>query len=496
MKKYLLIILCAITIISCEDLVDVQPKSNYTFANFWNNEAEATAGIMSIYNQMQTTFMNNYAMWGDARCDYIDLYNTIDQQVVLLNNQSLTPGLSSADWSGLYKIISRSNFALKNIPLVKDGSFLSGKRLNLKGEAFFSRALAYFYIVRIWGDAPLVLEPYDNSTLENQVARDPAEKIWKQIVADLDSAGKYLPSDYGSNESSYNFTNYRNNRGRATKCAAYAVQTDVFMSLPTPNYFKADSVFNLLKGFSRYYVSPNTTYPTGWKLWQNATNTGYGDLLMRRDAAVTYPSEGIFEIQFNYPTEKQRSNMSNLWHSNNNTMCPSDEFYMLFEATDSRRNYYSTKSYNGNFCKIFKFLGPTYGAFQVAPANNFDQNIVLYRLADVMLLTAEAKNQLGDKAGAVALLNEVRRRAYAPNVAPKQAAAVSTEELQNIILTERAKELLGEGKRWFDLVRTNKETLAGVTDGKDGVVWPIYYNHLVANKKLKQNRKYGTGDSE
>ncbi|NJO69229.1 MAG: RagB/SusD family nutrient uptake outer membrane protein [Bacteroidetes bacterium] len=300
-----------------------------------------------------------------------------------------------------------------------------------RGEAFFARALSYFYIVRVWGEAPLINFPYDSDTLDFEVPSAPVERIWAQITADLDSASLYLPNEYNS-ENSYNFDNFRLNRGRATRAAAWAAQTDVYMWLK--NYQKADSVATKFETLTRYYNSSS-------KKWNLAVN--FGDISLRRDKLITYPAEGIFELQFN-KDEGAESNMSTLWHSNFNTFGASDKFINLFESQDSRKVFYDAN-------KVYKFFGPVYANYQTI---NKDQNIILYRLADVLLLRAEALNKLGNKTKAVELMNIIRARAMLPASSVTESSTV--DEIENALLDERAKELLGEGKRWFDLVRTGK----------------------------------------
>ncbi|NJO69230.1 MAG: hypothetical protein HC830_08070 [Bacteroidetes bacterium] len=122
MKKHsfiYLLLIAVIGMVSCEKMIELEPKSNYTFNNMWSNEAEATSGILAIYNQMQSTFKTNYAYWGDGRSDMLVRYNNDNEALYLIDN-ALVATMSSSDWNSLYKVISRSNFAIKYIPKVPD----------------------------------------------------------------------------------------------------------------------------------------------------------------------------------------------------------------------------------------------------------------------------------------------------------------------------------------------------------------------------------------
>src|SRR5690606_10578021 len=123
-----------------------------------------------------------------------------------------------------------------------------------------------------------------------------------------------------------------------------------------------------------------------------------------------------------------------------------------------------------------------------------DKNVMIYRLADVMLLRAEALNARNQRAQAFLLVNKIRERAGLIAIAADEYEAYTEEEAQEIILTERQKELCFEGKRWFDLVRTGRaievmQPINGMSD-PNNLVWPINLNVIRQNPQIEQNEFY------
>lgn len=123
-----------------------------------------------------------------------------------------------------------------------------------------------------------------------------------------------------------------------------------------------------------------------------------------------------------------------------------------------------------------------------------DKNIILYRLSDILLLRAEALNQLNRPADAIAIVNQMKVRAGEVALQPTDYNTLSKSQIEDIILNERSKELCFEGKRWFDLVRTGKaisvmQPINGLNN-VDNYVWPISLNEIRLNPLLKQNSYY------
>jgi len=135
------------------------------------------------------------------------------------------------------------------------------------------------------------------------------------------------------------------------------------------------------------------------------------------------------------------------------------------------------------FPKYTKYLGTLTGTRET---RFYDANIIIYRLADIVLLKAEILNELGRTEDAITELNRIRTRAALP-----ATTAQTQAEVKDAILQERYVEFCAEGKRWFDLVRNGVVTRELPTITNPGnLLWPINENILNANPRLEQNAFY------
>lgn len=469
MKKILIIIILSSLFFSCEDYLELNPKSEYTASNMWNNEKEATGVMMSAYDEMRNVFKKGYAWYGDFRSGYFSRENNSVEAQKLCDN-TLDATISSSDWNGLYRIISLCNYTLYYTPLVPDPAFNKTNRNRLRGEAFFVRALTYFYIARIWEEAPLITIPYNTTDLNFEVEPTKNVDMFGQIKADIDSAVFYLPAERVSDNSTQN---RRINRGRASTYSCWALKADVHMWLK--EYQAAIDAVKLFEGVSRYYNSAQKS----WKLERD-----WHYMFLRRDnvnAAYRYPDEMIFEIQFNNQ-ELAYSNQWSLWSNSWPDVYYKPNFEKLMDLNrDTIRGQADIMQ------------GGRYGKYRIdyKNADPEDANIIMYRLSDLLLLSAEAHNRLGDKKTAIDIVTLIRERVnVAPDVYPI-SESMSMEDIEEEIRKERVRELLAEGKVWFDMVRQGKTSMAGVNSLMN-IYWPIHSDNLKTNPKLKQNSYYVT----
>src|SRR5690606_12359445 len=219
MKKLTIIIGCALITIfgSCDDsILDKDPISSFSANGFYKNASDARAGVNGIYNGVQSAFRQNFAYWGEGRADAVQTNHAGDP--FALQQNSLTPIITSARWNNLYIVISRANYAIKYIPQVFEGEE-GVLRNQLMAQARALRALAYFYAVRVWGDVPLILEPYESINQELFVNRTDSETILNQIEEDLRFASEHAAASYDA----------ARNRILITKGGADGLLTQVYM---------------------------------------------------------------------------------------------------------------------------------------------------------------------------------------------------------------------------------------------------------------------------
>lgn len=442
-----------LTTFSCsEDVLQRDPVSSFSAQGFYKTSSDAQAGVYGIYDAVQSTFSSNFSLWGEGRADAVSTNQSGDP--FLLQQNTLNSILNSARWNNLYETISRANYAIKYIPSVfdePDNEF----GLQLVGQARALRAFSYFYAVRVWGDVPLIVDPYESIQQNIFPARTDKELVLNQIEADLIFAAENCRANFGGER----------DRILITRGTADAMLTQLYMW--RKDYPKAISSAEKVLANNLYsLVTIND--------WSRVFTQGYSN-------------ESIFEIGYN----EVQTNALRLFYAlgSDSNFFPSEEFRDAFEEGDLRQNLiYDVTEVQPR--KIWKFFGEGFSDESPDPS---DKNIVMLRLADIMLLKAEAHNMLVETEEALSLLNTIRNRAGLP--ALEEATAISLYgDVEAAILHERLIELSFEGHRWFDLVRTGKaidvmNPINGLSD-ETNLVWPIHEDAINRNPNLVQNAFY------
>lgn len=454
--KFIIISLLSFSIVSCSGLLDKEPISSFSADGFYKTTSDAQTGVYGIYDAAQSAFRTNFAYWGEGRADNVKTAQSGEGLALIQNN--LDASLSSAYWGDLYNIINRANYAIKYIPNVYSATDATGNRLI--GEAKALRALAYFYLVRVWGDVPLISEPYLSIDQDIFVSRTDKETVLDFIEDDLKFAAQYCTDKFGDNRDRIMFT----------KGAANGLLTQVYMW--RHKYDEALVTSKLVLDNTLY--SPVTTMED----WSSIFTAGYS-------------KESIFEVAY---SDKETNSLRVLYAIGSYAIyTPSDKFKASYEAGDQRIDYV----YDVTLAEpkaIWKFLGKGVSD-EISTASK--QDIVLIRLADIMLLRAEALTQKGGSSNiteALSLLNKIRTRAGLAAFNTEAEANAAYGDLESAILHERSIELCFEGQRWFDLVRTGRaistmHPINGLSDEKN-LVWPISISSLQKNPNLEQNEYY------
>ncbi|HKN67988.1 MAG TPA: RagB/SusD family nutrient uptake outer membrane protein [Gemmatimonadaceae bacterium] len=337
-------------------------------------------------------------------------------------------------WTAIYAVIARANMVLAKVPNIPDLS--TAEKNEILGEAYFLRALSYHNLVKFWGAVPMPLEPILVASEASKYHRVPVAQVYTQILSDLDKAGQLI-------------TNTSNTR-QATVMAVHAIRARVF--LYQANYQGAlDEANIVLAGRDTLTVAYKDLFtPTG-------TNT----------------SEDIFRVAF---TPVQYNEMGYYYlGAGRRELQPSTKLNTAYEAGDLRKPWTiqprGSKNLQGT-----KFP-TTIGA----------EHLHVIRLAEVVLIKAEALARLNQLAAAVAEYNKVRVRAgLAPHTLDVEVTTQS--DVINAIAKERRLELALEGDRWPDLVRLGTATtVLGITQNQ--TLFPIPAND-VNTAGLTQNPGY------
>lgn len=488
MKKLVLFLLALTAIFAnnaCKKFLELEPVSqgiavSNTSADsiFYKSASEAEAALAGTYRDFKNEYFElDYFVNGDAQSDdaYAGADNPANFQIDEFRLDATNSNVAR-DWRYLYATIGKCNTLINNVMAVNDPALSAARKEEMVGEASFIRAFMYFQAVQLWGDIPLQLKEVKSisaATLEEiypQIfpARSPEAAVYDQIIADLETAIAKLPANAA-------------HKGYATKGAANAVLAKVYATRLPINWAKVQAHCDavIAGGYS--------LLPDYEQLWNSANEN---------------TAEAIFEINYdggitdgNWGTKMFRGLD---WKKFN---IPSNDLLAAYDAEGDLKR----KNANVIFLDVSgKWSDTHYPQTQYPFVNkwrNFqegsNQNYIFIRLADILLLKAEALTELGDAAGATALVNQIRTRV---NLAAITASSPS--ELRLAIEKERRLELAFEGHRWFDLKRTGRAIeVMNAVKGSGGVslgyalntnrlVWPIPQAELDKNIKLVQNVGY------
>ncbi len=480
MKKILLacmIIFPVYCFTSCDSLLDEQPVSEIPAAEMWKTARDAKAGVSEIYGLFRKTMRENYFYWGEFRADNFSqgAPSATNQEYVIKN--LLTTDHRAANWTNLYAMINQANLAIKYLPNVDMPSV--AEKNDLLGQAYAMRALGYFYAIRVWGDVPLYTEPNERYSEELYKPRTDKNIILNEVIlADLKLAESLI--DRVKNKE----------RKRISIYGVWAIMADVYMWLH--EYSLADQTITKM-GREPGFMSLAENINDWRKMFVEELNGKAPDMTPENDEYTT--KELIFLIHF-YMEEVGTNGYSYMYQwftgSGNRAAVLSEKFLSNFDPDapkqDLRKDIIAMNYQNG--WELNKFIG---GTISTTLNKTCQVAYPIYRYSDMILLQAEAKARMGQWDEALDLVKKIRDRAGLDT--PVAMSFASENELIDFILTERQIELVGEGRRWFDLLRTNKwkevmEPINGMKeDGNE--LFPIYYQHLNENPLLTPNPYYG-----
>lgn len=478
-RIYSMVLLALIFISGCKKALDIDPTTAYSSSNFWSETPQATAALYGAYTLLQAAVAPEGVLYGEGRADNVEINPlALSSQTLNLQSNNLNSSLPITSWNGFYQVVNQSNLILRNTLAMKDKGLYLGKAAeynSVRGQAFALRALCYFYMTRIWGKLPLVTEPFLDANQQVAVRRSDTTEVYARIQADLDSAVLApIPASYGTASAT---------RGQLSMAAVDALYTDFYMwrhqyqnALLSSQKVMANTSYSLA---GLYNASSTVDYNVNPAL---IDNTAYAQMFTKG-----FANESIFEVDYNFAERATRSFYITVYGDLGFQPFFKSTGYLSSKFTSADLRSKINFDTNGGIVKFFEKTGFVRGTQD-------DKNVIMYRLADILLLRAEALNKTGDAAGAMTLVNQIRSRAGATVYTPADYESLNTAQIEDLILDERARELCYEGKRWFDLVRTNKAIqVMGPINGLSQVenyLWPISLTEIRLNPLLDQNSYY------
>ena len=541
--------------VACSDFLQIEPQEIIVLDKYWNEEADVESVVAGCYSSMQSqSVVGRMMVWGEFRSDNIVGGKNFENNVQIANifKENINASNTYAKWGDFYNVINRCNTVLKYAPQVaeRDPAYTPSKLNATIAEVSALRDLMYFYLIRTFRDVPFVTEPYLNDSQEMQVPAAPFDSVLTVLIEDLEAKQQLAVRRYPVSQTYYQ-------HGRITQDAIHALLADMYLwKQDYQNAVKyADMVIDAkLDEYKETQQRLNTQLSTlnsqlidGFPLISDsyATTNYYGNAF-EEIFGQGNSRESIFELIFMNDDDMLANQAVSDFYGNATTFPGlvrpadfigtdvSDETFSIFLSKYDSRFYENLQPVQGqsNTYGINKYAFPQsmVNMGKAEPEANYGtayadgkchSNWVIYRLSDVMLIKAEALVEMASDEDitslqeAFAIVNAINKRSNCDKEKKNlDWNAYSSKSLMRaLVLEERQRELMFEGKRWYDLVRrarrdSTTDYLVGVVARKgssgsaissklsrmDAIFWPYHIDELKVNRYLKQNPAFGSGE--
>lgn len=562
---------------SCSDFLEIEPLNEIILDKFWTEKADVDGIIAGCYSGLQNQdVVKRMMVWGEFRSDNIGIGRNInkDTQLEKVLKENIDAKNAYTVWDGFYNVINRCNTVIKYAPgVAADDPAYTESELNANiAEVTALRSLCYFYLIRAFRDVPYTTEAYTDDDQTMDLPATKFDDVLDSLITSLESVQNMAVKRYPVTKPLYQ-------TGRITQDAIYAMLCEMYLwKKDYDNCIKyADLVIASKKAIAEENrlsqnikstsssSSDNDERFNGFPLLSEYGSSTYGNaytsLFGSDNNASYFNQEIIFQLIYD---DNPRSNSMiangavNDFYGNLSSeiglVAPSD--YLLEDiAKSAQRTIFADKNkkldarlYEACDSKaksINKFTTATVTIDATTPSSpnarygskyTEDQNgsnWIIYRLTDIMLLKAEALTQKlregNDQAtldynrpildNAFQLVNAVNKRALCQQLLSDTLVRSdygTKNQMETLVYQERQRELMFEGKRWFDLVRISQRTgttetlsqaaLRKVTTGGsliankltklDAIYWPYNYEELKVNKNLVQNPAFSSGEND
>lgn len=544
---------------SCDDFLSIEPQNEIVLENYWTEEADVNSVLNSCYAALESNdCINRMVVWGELRSDNMTNGSGTGHALQQILKENILETNAYTKWQCFYEVINQCNTVIHYAPGVNaiDPNFTDSELDATIAEATTLRALCYFYLIRTFRDVPYVTSPSIDDSQNYQVAATPFETVLESIIVDVEAVKEDAVRSYGEESVE--------NTCRITRWACYALLADLY--LWKGDWQKCidccDMVINQkIKEYEKEYEENPTTmtvelydiYPL---ISESLSNSNYAGNAYTEIFGAGNSFESIFELNFVNNQSVANNTVSSFYGSSSNktgqigapTFLYSDAYAGLndyFTKTDCR--YLENMSESNNKIYISKYVNQslsfrTSTTTGAAPTVNGEvrssayANWIIYRLTDVMLMRAEAEialagnveegmtlteEQLQHYRNAFSCISAVWKRANNKRTSSTgllefDEYATSRLAMEELLFAERQRELMFEGKRWFDLVRISRrdgentrlinkvlpkfqENTSAIRiklSTQDVLYWPYNRDELKQNPLLIQNPAYVTDNTE
>lgn len=559
---------------SCSDWLELKPQNIITIDQFWDEETDVVSSIAGCYSTLENfNCLERMMIWGEFRSENFIENGDRNRNINHIMIENIDASNPYTTWNEFYTVINRCNIIMHFAPEVsaKDPNYTASELGAHIAECTAIRSLCYFYLIRTFRDVPYTEEPYLNDLGEMAVAASSFEYILDQLIASLE---KVLPNAIKRYPVTENSLSQYHQTGRITRDAIWAMLSEMYLwKGDYQSCIKyADLVINARKeAFEKdNKKSHDFTDTDGYPLISDRsryTTDSYGyafDSLFVEGAS----SETIFELAYNKRNDNMLCNGPvSYFYGNSTEGCgvvkPSDHVALDVKLSTPKvfNNKYDGRAYENfrydkgkdaptcvnkyivqdylqlgnptkdNFYNNSLNWGSVYGTKGNDKASLNKSNWIIYRLTDIMLLKAEALTQLmsGNSGSldekdeqlcrqAFQLCNAVNKRSlyqYPLKDTLNFSNYKTKTAITDLVYDERNRELMFEGKRYYDLVRRarregntdylrskcklknadNASIIESFLTRMEAIYWPYNLEETKVNPYLKQNPAFGSGEN-
>jgi hypothetical protein len=532
---------------SCSDFLNILPPNDIVLENYWTGKADVESAVIGCYTALEKPdCITRMALWGELRSDNIIQGTSTPESESQILKGNILPASDLTSWTCFYQVINRCNTVLYYAPQVQalDPNYTESQLKATIAEVTAIRDLCYFYLIRTFRDVPFVTKPSIDDNQDYKIPAASFDSVLTCLIEDLELVKNDAVNRYAVEEQ---------NSGRITSTCIHALLADMYLwkqdysnsikycdlvidSKKQQYEEEKDRTASKIKLFSTY---PLITEQISSSYVGNANNEIFG---------TGHSFESIFELSFTENQTVKNSFVTKYYGTSSSTVgfLSASEFLFkdvltdqntMFKKTDCR--YLEAMEDAGGIYAIDKYcrLVTMFNNTVANPVVSYSRRTteyadwIIYRLTDIMLMKAECEvaragnvtpdsinsEQLQGYHTAFSLISAVYNRAN--NFTPISrdtlvfANYASTRtSMEGLVLKERQRELLFEGKRWFDLVRLARRdgnnsklinyTIVKYADNKNAIrlkmaspntlYFPYNENELKVNTFLVQNPAYNT----
>lgn len=547
LNKIIGVICVALGLSSCNDFLDITPMNEVVLENYWTEKGDVTSTVYGCYDAMcNADVITRMGVWGELRSDNITNGSQVTADLADLLDETIHPSNSMCNWAKIYEVINRCNIVCHYAPQVQaeDPNYSEAEMKANVAEVTALRALCYFYLIRTFRDVPYVTEPSLKDDQEYIIPATPFEQVLDSLISDLervkDDAVRRYSMEKVENKKIYMPAE---NTSRITRWAIYAMLADMYLwkSDFTNTIKYCDLVLNYKKDLYNELLQSdqinNVELFNGVPLILEKTPDSKCGNAYNEIFGTGNSFESLFELYYTGSNGSENSWVNTYYGNTDNEGRLSIAEFVVKEMqggknevfTEKDCRFYESKKGTSQIGK-FRRYSIQFDTKDVASMKidaswrgSANANWIIYRLTDVALMKAEAlihdstlANPTAAYEQAFLLINAVNKRALnakknepsTTDTLVMSTYTISKDQMEELLMDERQREFLFEGKRWFDLVRlsrycnstekltaytlrkfTKKNTNAIKTRLTDPnyIYFPYAKSELKVNPLLKQN---------